>query len=133
MVCQVKIPIIEIEFYTIQSWLFFVHQIKYWKYQIYSGLCRWHVITSNNEAEIAKIKLQLQLMFNIKDLGQLHYFLGIEVSHFDQGIFLSQRKYRLDIINEHGLLGSKPSLIPIQRNIDWRLDQSDFFARSLHL
>lgn len=30
----------------------------------------------------------------------------------------------MDILNEHGLLGSKPSTIPIQRNIEWRLDKS---------
>ncbi|GAA0152356.1 hypothetical protein LIER_37474 [Lithospermum erythrorhizon] len=36
----------------------------------------------------------------MKDLGVLKYFLGIEVAHSNAGIFLSQRKYALDILIE---------------------------------
>ena len=45
----------------------------------------------------------------MKDLGVLKYFLGVEVARNKEGIFLCQRKYALDIINEVGLLGAKPS------------------------
>ena len=36
----------------------------------------------------------------MKDLGTLKYFLGIEVSLFKLELFLSQRKYTLDLLNE---------------------------------
>lgn len=82
------------------------------------------VITGTNEDAIEILKNKLKVLFRIKDLGELHYFLEIEVSHSSQGIYLSQKKYALDILSENGLLGSKPSKIPIQKNIDWREDKS---------
>nr|XP_016444963.1 PREDICTED: uncharacterized mitochondrial protein AtMg00810-like [Nicotiana tabacum] len=46
--------------------------------------------------------------FKVKDLGELKYFLGIEVLRFQQGIFLNQRKYVLELILEMGLSGANP-------------------------
>lgn len=52
----------------------------------------------------------------MKDLGSLKYFLGIEVARNQNGIFMCQRKYTLDIITEAGLLGSKPVAFPIEQH-----------------
>lgn len=52
----------------------------------------------------------------MKDLGVLKYFLGIEVARGLEGIFLSQRKYTLDIISEVGMLGFRPAGFPIEQN-----------------
>lgn len=54
--------------------------------------------------------------FEIKDLCQLQYFLGIKVVHSKEGIFLSQRKYILDLLDETGLLGGKGGKIPVDPN-----------------
>jgi len=54
--------------------------------------------------------------FQIKDLGPLKYFLGIEVARGPQGLFLCQRKYSLEIIEECGLLGTKPIKFPMETN-----------------
>ncbi|CAL8152650.1 unnamed protein product [Prunus armeniaca] len=52
----------------------------------------------------------------MKDLGGLKYVLGIEVARSQQGIFLSQRKYVLDLLTDIGLLACKPTNTPIVHN-----------------
>ena len=52
----------------------------------------------------------------MKDLGKLKYFLGLEVARGPEGMFVSQRKYTLDIIAECGLFGAKPSPVPTELN-----------------
>jgi hypothetical protein len=55
----------------------------------------------------------LQQELALKDLGHLHYFLGIKVSHAKEGIYLSQRKYTMDILQRAGMLSCKPSPTPL--------------------
>ncbi|XP_006606754.1 uncharacterized mitochondrial protein AtMg00810-like [Glycine max] len=52
----------------------------------------------------------------MKQLGDLKYFLGIKVARSKNGIFLSQRKYALDLLVETGMLGCKPIDTPIEQN-----------------
>lgn len=58
-------------------------------------------------------KTFLHSQFNMKDLGELHYFLGIEVSRNDEGIFISQRKYTMDLLSEHKMEKVKPLRLPL--------------------
>ena len=74
------------------------------------------MITGNNEVEISQLKKMLAKSFEVKDMGYLHYFLGIEVAYGPKGIYLSQRKYVLDLLEETGMLGCKPAVTPIEQN-----------------
>jgi hypothetical protein len=70
------------------------------------------VITGDDFTEITDLKKYLE----VKDLGQLKYFLGIEISRGPKGIFLSQRKYVLELLKERGMLGCRPAGTPIEQN-----------------
>ncbi|GKA10690.1 ribonuclease H-like domain-containing protein [Tanacetum coccineum] len=75
------------------------------------------VVTGNNLDEVNKVKEFLKNNFMIKDLGELKYFLGIEIIKTNDGICLSQRKYCLEILSEYGLLAYKPSQAPIESKL----------------
>ncbi|XP_021801770.1 uncharacterized protein LOC110745920, partial [Prunus avium] len=54
--------------------------------------------------------------FEMKSLGDLKYFLGIEVARSKHGIFLSQRKYVLDLLAKTRMLDCKPIDTPSKQN-----------------
>ncbi|WJZ94353.1 hypothetical protein VitviT2T_013224 [Vitis vinifera] len=63
------------------------------------------VVTGNDPEERKVLQNYLSREFEMKDLGSLKYFLGFEVSRSSKGIFLSQRKYALDLLQETGMSG----------------------------
>ena len=66
------------------------------------------VITGTNSREIDKLKEHMKKHFLMKDLGEIRYFLGIEIDNTSEGITLNQRKYTLELFNEAGMIDSKP-------------------------
>ncbi|XP_028794065.1 uncharacterized protein LOC114749688 [Neltuma alba] len=66
--------------------------------------------------EIAELKQRLAAEFEIKDLGNLRYFLGLEIARSPKGISVSQRKYTMDLLKETGLLGARPAETPMELN-----------------
>lgn len=83
------------------------------------------VITCNSESEIESFKVFLKNKFKIKDLGELKYFLGIEVLKSKNGLCLNQRKYCLELLHELGLLACKPVMTPLPENIVLAHKESD--------
>jgi len=65
------------------------------------------LLTVNDLTEIQRVKDCLLQQFHIKDLGDLKYFLGIEFSRSKAGMYMSQRKYALDILQDIGLTGAR--------------------------
>ena len=74
------------------------------------------LITGNNLDSIRATKEFLHTRFRIKDLGDLKYFLGIQIARSKKGIYLSQLKYALEIIKDTGLLGNKTVDFPMEES-----------------
>ncbi|KAG8480521.1 hypothetical protein CXB51_024618 [Gossypium anomalum] len=74
------------------------------------------LITENDGGMVAELKGILHLNFNIKDLGHLKYFLGIEVVRSKEGIVLHQKKYALELIADLGLRGACCASTPLEQN-----------------
>ena len=71
------------------------------------------IIIGSDSKDISSLKSFLQSQFHTKDLGMLRYFLGIKVMGSKHGIFLSQRKYVLDLLSKTRKLGVKPCSSPM--------------------
>ncbi|KAM1091216.1 hypothetical protein ACFX2J_018527 [Malus domestica] len=75
------------------------------------------IVIGDSDAEIQSLKLALRNKFAIKDLGRLKYFLGIELATSQQGLFLNQRKYILDLLKESNLMDCKPARTPLDSKL----------------
>ncbi|KAJ9555163.1 hypothetical protein OSB04_009777 [Centaurea solstitialis] len=71
------------------------------------------ILTGNQPQTIRTFISRLNQEFAIKDLGRLSYFLGLEVTYSDNGLFLNQSKYAHDVLVRAGLLSSKPVATPL--------------------
>ncbi|RVW12946.1 Retrovirus-related Pol polyprotein from transposon RE2 [Vitis vinifera] len=80
-------------------------------------------LNGDHEEKIDLLKKLLTKEFEIKDLGNLKYFLGMEIARSKKGIAVSQRKYVLDLLNETGMLGCKPAETPMDTTV--KLEESD--------
>ncbi|KAM1256948.1 hypothetical protein EV1_030743 [Malus domestica] len=74
------------------------------------------IITGDDEAEILRTKENLSVRFQMKELGQLKHFLGLEIDRTQEGIFLCQQKYSKDLLKKFGMLECKPTLTPMEPN-----------------
>lgn len=82
------------------------------------------------------IKQQLHHKFNIKDLGPLHYYLGIKILKNSHGLVMSQTKYALELLKCRDVLNDKLVTTPIDPIISLNLTEGEplqdpFFCRTL--
>lgn len=86
------------------------------------------LITGSSIELICEAKHSLHQQFKVKDLGELKYFLGIEVLRYKHGILLNEKKYTLELISEIGLSGAKPAVTPLEINQTLTLVEFDKVA-----
>jgi hypothetical protein len=75
------------------------------------------IITGDDLSGIRDLQLFLSQNFEMKDLGQLNYFLGLEVTLGSDGYYLSQAKYASDLLSKAGLTDSKTCSSPLEPNL----------------
>ena len=76
---------------------------------------------TGNEKKIRESKKKLAEEFEMKDLGLMHYFLGLEVWQSSEGIFLNQGKYVVEILKR---LKCKVMATPMYSNLKLLADDS---------
>lgn len=82
------------------------------------------LLTGNCHSVIDSFKRYLDDKFKIKDLGILHYFLGIEAVPVHDNICLSQHKYTVNLISKFGLTACKPAMVPMDQGLKLSTDVS---------
>ncbi|XP_075655127.1 uncharacterized protein LOC142625334 [Castanea sativa] len=75
------------------------------------------VLTGNCLSFLQSLIQQLSYEFELKDLGNLHYFLGLQITHTSKGLFLNQSKYAQDLLLKHNMLSAKAAKIPCASNL----------------
>lgn len=71
------------------------------------------LITGNHSAMIIKLIVDLNSKFRMKDLGSLHYFLGLEIHRDANGLLINQHKYTIDLLQRTGFINAKPLSTPV--------------------
>jgi hypothetical protein len=70
------------------------------------------------------VKKKLASEFEMKDLGLMHHFLGLEVWQSLEKIFLKQGKYVVEIMNRFNMLGCKSMYTPMETKLNLLVDAS---------
>ncbi len=83
------------------------------------------IIIGNSDVDIFDLKKFLTQNFEMKDLGELRYFLGIKVIQSPKGTWLLQRQYALNKLSEYGMASCKPILIPLKQNVKLNAYEGD--------
>lgn len=69
-------------------------------------------LTGSNTRGIDMLISSLASQFDMKDLGPLHFFLGMEVSRSSNELVLTQTKYALELLHRTNMLAAKPLSTP---------------------
>lgn len=71
------------------------------------------LVTSYSSELIGSFVKRLNAVFSLKDLGELHFFLGTGVNISDARMFLSQRGYLMSLLEKFNMPDASSSPIPI--------------------
>lgn len=96
--------------------IFFIHYSKKGKLIALLVYADDIIVTRDDKEGMKLLKVCLIKEFEIKELGKLKYFMGIEVARSKEGIFISQHKYVLDLLTNVGMLGGRAVDTPIDPN-----------------
>ena len=75
------------------------------------------LITGSDNIEATRLGMALTAEFEIKAFGPLWYFLVLEFAYSSRDIFVSQKKYMVDLLKLTGMVDCAPVKNPIDRNV----------------
>ncbi|KAK8949180.1 MLP-like protein 423 [Platanthera zijinensis] len=81
------------------------------------------IVTINSKKEVARLRAELAVRFEMKDLRKLHHFLGLEMEWRKSGILVSQRSYAERIVQRFGMREGKSCTTPLDVGLKLRRDE----------
>ncbi|MCO5564278.1 hypothetical protein L7F22_017937 [Adiantum nelumboides] len=75
--------------------------------------------------DVEHVKALLRKHFDMKDLGELRFVLGIEMIRNEGDIWLSQNKYGLDMLIKYGMANCNPISTPLDQNLKLKIDERE--------
>ena len=77
------------------------------------------ILGGKSESKLMEVKKELSKTFEIKDLGPLHHFLGVKIiqDSITGTIWIGQQSYTEKILQQFGMLNSKPVGTPVNPDI----------------
>ncbi|XP_065627885.1 uncharacterized mitochondrial protein AtMg00810-like [Quercus suber] len=75
------------------------------------------IIIGDDLSGIQELKDFLSQQFEIKKIGHLSYFLGLEITHSTNGLYITQAKYASELLSRLGLTNSKTVDTPVEFNV----------------
>lgn len=83
------------------------------------------LITGVDEAEIKGFKLKLMQEFEMSDLGNLSYFLGMEFKDTSEEVFQHHMKYAQDILKRFNMNNCNEVVTPLEIRAKFRKEKND--------
>nr|XP_016494967.1 PREDICTED: uncharacterized protein LOC107814141 [Nicotiana tabacum] len=75
------------------------------------------LLAGDHITELDSLKTFLDAQFKIKDLGEVHYFLGLEVSSHPEGFLMCQHKFTSELLAEFNCTHFTPVVTPLDPSI----------------
>ena len=86
---------------------------------------------TGEENLITDFKKKLAAEFEMKDLGLMHYFLGIDIWQIPEKIFLNQGKFVVEILNRFDMLECKSMNTPMETKLKLLVDTTSELVDSM--
>ncbi|CAH9126696.1 unnamed protein product [Cuscuta epithymum] len=86
------------------------------------------IITGNSSSLVSSFITCIASHFAMKDLGDLHYFLGVQAVRNSKGVFLSQQKYVSDLLLRFHLHTLKSVRTPVATRTSLSLTDGELLA-----
>ena len=87
------------------------------------------IVLTGNSPFLNILIQQLRHAFELKDLGPLHYFLGLHITRISKELYLNQSKYAQDLLQKHNMLSSKADHTPCAPNLRLVPNEGHFLAK----
>jgi hypothetical protein len=93
--------------------------------QLLVGVYVDHLIISGaSQEEVDKFKAEMTKLFKMSDLGQLSFYLGMEVQQRDGQVTLRQASYERKLLQRAGMEDCNPCAVPMERRLKLSKDGS---------